>query len=460
MKIFLSSTFEDLVDYRESVRDALLMFGDTYRGMEYFGASEHSTIEYCLQQIEKCDLVIAILGTRYGTRPNKQAKSFTHQELDYAIERKIPVLGFFIDEDNQPILKRHVDQGEDAIALHDLKDDLRRRITPAKFTTPHDLARKVMTSLYELSSNAGVSQAMNFQAHERVATRFRETAYDQMAEWYDYWYEGHWSNDEPRNTICTIARSFLESVRGNISNMKILDCACGTGNTYITFRQQGFTVFGSDGSREMLRRANENCNSSHVSSDHLIQEPLNWTNMDGYLKYFDRESFDLIVITANSFCHIPPTSDFMGRALSNFHKLLKQGGLLFIDTKRYVGAGTDNGVAIYRELQYDPSEKEWVIRREREESRELPGWGEVKFHTRIRYDFDPAFKEKTNRALIVVTIHGEKFSPKTLVVPYYPLPAQLLAQRMLTAEFSTTVFRALEGMAVNWKYDIVVGKKR
>ena len=32
-------------------------------------------------------------------------------------------------------------------------------------------------------------------ADSLLASRYRECAYDALAEWYDYWYDGNWSGD-------------------------------------------------------------------------------------------------------------------------------------------------------------------------------------------------------------------------------------------------------------------------
>src|SRR6185295_5226187 len=78
MKIFLSSTHEDLIEYRASVLGALSRCERLFKGMEVFGASEKTPLDYCLEQINHCELVICVLGVRYGTRPPQSEKSYTH----------------------------------------------------------------------------------------------------------------------------------------------------------------------------------------------------------------------------------------------------------------------------------------------------------------------------------------------------------------------------------------------
>jgi len=448
MKVFVSSTHDDLVEYREHVQIALLRCEKIYKGMEYFGASEHPTLEYCLEQITKSELVICLLGTRYGTKPPGSDRSYTHHEIEHAIAVNRPILAYILD-DNQPVLQKYIDRDDDAKALEKLKDFIKSKFSPLSFTTPQDLAMKITNDLTGRSSK-----------QETIARRYRECAYDAMAEWYDSWYETHWINDEPFHTIVAILRGYKDGARGNIANLKILDCACGTGNTYAAFKQRGYNVFGTDGSMEMLQCALQNCNEKKIGTEGIIAKPINWTDLDGYFEHFGEQSFDVIVNTANSFCHIPAKPEYMNRALSNFYRLLKPGGLLLIDTKKYIHDSRLHGDPRYMELLFAASERKWILRTERVEPREVPNIGMINFHTRIMHDTDPSLGDSIQRALIVVTIYGDNISSRTLIVPYYPLPADILEQKMRDAHFVTTIYPAKEEPTmINWKYDMVVGLK-
>jgi SAM-dependent methyltransferase len=398
--------------------------------------------------------MIAILGTRYGSCPEGSSESFTEREIHRAIELGLPIWVYVLDEERTPVLTRFVDSGESAARLDQFKKTLRRRFTSALFTSPEDLGMKIAGDLYK---KHGVVLA---RAPETVLTaRYRESAYDLLADWYDYWYAGHWLSEEPFKTLSSIARAYLESSRGQLQGKRVLDVACGTGNTFVAFTRAGFDVWGTDGSREMLLRAKSNCESAGIPTDKLVLDPINWTAPETYLQRFASNSFDLIVNTANSFCHIPPLAEYMQAALKGFLELLRPGGLLLIDTKRYIRSDPVNGVPTFKELRFDADTKEWIERLDREEVMTLPGLGDVHFHTRLMYGFDPAFSNRVRRALILITIFGSQLAPRTLVVPYYPLPAELLKEQMITAGFRAAIYPALQDLNVNWKYDFVVGRK-
>jgi hypothetical protein len=135
MKIFLSSTYTDLAAYREAVLDVLTGCEITYKGMEFFGASEHNSLTTCLKQLEDSDRVIALIGTRYGSLSSDTMKSFTEHEIDRACELKKPLMVYFMDEDRQPILKKFVETGDSAQKLESLKERLRKLLNVETFTT-------------------------------------------------------------------------------------------------------------------------------------------------------------------------------------------------------------------------------------------------------------------------------------------------------------------------------------
>lgn len=451
LKVFLSSTFQDLVEYRDKVYDVLDGFELVGTGMENFGASGKTPLATCLERLEGADRVVVLVGTRYGTCIPESKISYTETEVRRAIELDKPIMVYALNVEIQRVLQANIDTGEAAERLRQFKEFLWGKYAVQPFTTPEDLAMKLAR---DLSRYAGMPNKVPSAASQR----YRETAYDSIAQWYDMWYQGHWSRNQPYDTITGIVGDYEEGRRGVFSSYKILDCATGTGNTFSAFTKAGLEIYGTDGSQEMLLRAKENCQGGNIPTDRLIMDPILWNDLGGYKRHFAEKYFDLIINTGNSFCHIPAVPDFMGKALSVYRSLLKPGGLLLIDTKRFIQADQIDGVQRLYELRYDVESRAWHQREERHEICKVDGLGDVHFHTRLMYDLDLSFGMKVWRALIVLTVYGKAVTPRVLVIPYYPLTSEMLRLEMEKAGFKATIFPALEGQSSHWKYDIVVGR--
>ena len=89
--VFISSTFEDLKDERQSVQDVVISAGDFPVQMESFPAADEDQFEFIKALIDKCDYYVLIVAGRYG-RPADDGMSYTEKEYRYAVSKGIPVL--------------------------------------------------------------------------------------------------------------------------------------------------------------------------------------------------------------------------------------------------------------------------------------------------------------------------------------------------------------------------------
>ena len=102
--MFISSTLEDLVGYREAARDAILRMEWQPINCGYFEAQGNPPLPVCLKKVDDAHVVVVIVARRHGWTPPDQPevghKSITRLECERAyLERKIEVLPFFLDED-------------------------------------------------------------------------------------------------------------------------------------------------------------------------------------------------------------------------------------------------------------------------------------------------------------------------------------------------------------------------
>jgi hypothetical protein len=177
--VFISSTSEDLKDYREKARDAALLAGFMPRMMEYFAASgSNPPLRACLEKVSgspiepPADVLVLIVAHRYGWVPKDQSgserKSITWLECEQAQQNGCEVLAFVVDKDHpwpdglreEHQIAREASKGtgtpellaevqSNVAGLKQFKrwiDDLALRAT---FTTPDSLHGQVVAALNE-----------------------------------------------------------------------------------------------------------------------------------------------------------------------------------------------------------------------------------------------------------------------------------------------------------------------
>lgn len=147
MRVFVSSTYRDLAEYRETLRLALETSGHSFHGMEHFGAQPDPPLATCLTELEHCDIYVALIGARYGSAPTRYRRSYTEVEYEKARELKMPCVILVLDEEaevKQSIIEREGDARE---RLEGLKRRLRRNHTVETFRAPDDAAWKILAAL-------------------------------------------------------------------------------------------------------------------------------------------------------------------------------------------------------------------------------------------------------------------------------------------------------------------------
>ncbi|MEX3846235.1 DUF4062 domain-containing protein [Paraburkholderia sp. BR10882] len=146
MKIFLSSTYKDLVRHREAAAQAIERLGQQGVRMEVFGARPDEASVACLGEIQDSDALVGIYAHRYGFIPQSQTRSITEQEYDFAQEKEKPTFCFVVDEE-YPWPPKSIEMGSGQQRLHEFIERLRKKTVVDTFTTPEDLAYKVASSL-------------------------------------------------------------------------------------------------------------------------------------------------------------------------------------------------------------------------------------------------------------------------------------------------------------------------
>ncbi len=147
-QVFVSSTYEDLLDERQAAVEAILKFGHIPAGMELFAAGSQSQMEVIREWIDESDIFLLILGGRYGSIDPKTNKSYIELEYEYAIERDKPF--FAVVMADASLDAKVKDRGQTVLEL-DRRDDFKRfrDIVRSKICKSFNDPKTLQAAIYE-----------------------------------------------------------------------------------------------------------------------------------------------------------------------------------------------------------------------------------------------------------------------------------------------------------------------
>lgn len=155
--IYLSSTFEDLKDYRKAVYDALSKVSH-YKviAMENYVATDQRPVDKCLKDVAKADIYVGLFGFRYGYVPpaehnNPDGLSITELEFRCAKGLGKPCLIFVTDEE-APLSRKFDDTWkakDKGKRIKKLRDNLCTEKLASFFSSPYHLASLVQSAVAE-----------------------------------------------------------------------------------------------------------------------------------------------------------------------------------------------------------------------------------------------------------------------------------------------------------------------
>ncbi len=157
-RIFLSSTFKDLAEYRKAAIEAIESL-DGYHciRMENFGARDWDADGFCRDQVAKADVFVGIVGHLYGSRPEGAEHSYTEREYEMAVEAKKPILMFLAPE-SFAVPNNLIEPDE----LRTMQRAFRQRVSSERirdtFSSPEDLARRIVQSIRNWEQEHTASQ--------------------------------------------------------------------------------------------------------------------------------------------------------------------------------------------------------------------------------------------------------------------------------------------------------------
>jgi tetratricopeptide (TPR) repeat protein len=170
MRIFLSSTYVDLKDYRTKARQAIEESGNEFVGMETFQSHTHEPSEFCPERVEECDALVLLVAYRYGNIPDGETRSITQLEYEHALKLKIPVR-IYLTDDAFSCSPRVVDDNRGRI--NGFRTALSKTHTCSYFSTSEGLYEKLTADLKQFPVPPYTANPYALQANftGRVAER-------------------------------------------------------------------------------------------------------------------------------------------------------------------------------------------------------------------------------------------------------------------------------------------------
>ena len=152
-KVYVSSTYTDLIEYREAVYKTLRKMRHDVIAMEDYAAADERPLTKCLEDVGGCDVYVGIFAWRYGYIPeqdNLEQRSVTELEYRKAGEAGIPRLVFLLDT-AAPWPPSAMDvvtgDGDRGRRISDLRKEMGQAKLVSFFKTPDQLASLVSVAV-------------------------------------------------------------------------------------------------------------------------------------------------------------------------------------------------------------------------------------------------------------------------------------------------------------------------
>jgi hypothetical protein len=148
-KVFISSTYGDLIPYRKRIWEEIGKLNVKILGMEKFGARQSAPLDTCLEEVTNSDIFVGIISFRFGSLEKMTKKSFSQLEYEKAYALKKEIMIYFMSDDSL-IHPFYFDKGINGSRLDNFKKILKRRHTIDTFKDPEELVIKIQDRLKDL----------------------------------------------------------------------------------------------------------------------------------------------------------------------------------------------------------------------------------------------------------------------------------------------------------------------
>jgi len=178
-KIYISSTFEDLKDYRAAAYRTLRQMQHDVVSMEDYTAGVQRPLDKCLADVAASEIYVGIFAWRYGYIPEKdnpERKSITELEYRKASQEGKPRLIFLLDPNADWKLDwtdLRTGEGEQGKRIDMLRGELGREHTVRFFNSPDALSSQISVAVQQALVEAGIAERRRALAEESELRRSR-----------------------------------------------------------------------------------------------------------------------------------------------------------------------------------------------------------------------------------------------------------------------------------------------
>ena len=144
MKVYISSTYSDLIDERSAVQKAILDLRLLSIGMENYSADGSAPVDKCLADVRECELYVLLVAYCYGFEPDGFEHSITNLEYLGAVKHEKQPLVFLLRDDAPwPRTK----QDPDLAKIDAFRAELQTKHTVNFFSSTEELASQVKSAV-------------------------------------------------------------------------------------------------------------------------------------------------------------------------------------------------------------------------------------------------------------------------------------------------------------------------
>lgn len=231
--VFVSSTYEDLIEERKEVTQAILECDCMPVGMEMFPASNLEQWNFIKKVIDKSDIYLVIIAGKYGSESRDESGhriSYTEMEFNYALEQGKPVLAFLVDNIGKLERNKTEDDNSKMELLKNFKEKIKASRLIKYYKNKDGLKAKVISSLNQIKKQIdsdgwvradenSISSSREFTEKIRLLQAEKDTLQKQIDEFIQKEYEAK-LRDKTINAKLNEIFKNVESLGGQVKSFQ------------------------------------------------------------------------------------------------------------------------------------------------------------------------------------------------------------------------------------------------